>query len=229
METVKPKKCDNSLKAKIVCGHHKQMHLPKYAIDNKLCFRFACVLKDEVDYRVFPRDLFYDLIKSIEELLSIDQVVVEQEEIRKVEIIKESPAPVVKAIRFLWNIFAPMRKHVSRNTFSTILEYKKIEKKVENHHLYVCQYDPFSVIFYRNKKVVAYLDEEFWTLWGGFEPYLESYTLALYTSTNMSNELIQVCSRVIKEHGVDDISMIQASPTPIKTSLCKRLLRPLIG
>lgn len=73
---------------------------------------------------------------------------------------------------------------------------------------------PRSIIFRINESVCCVIDLEFWVNVGGPLPYHDSYTIAVYTSNDISEQLIVICNDVCNALSATICGITEISPLP---------------
>jgi hypothetical protein len=87
------------------------------------------------------------------------------------------------------------------------------------------QEPPESIVFRTGETIMACVQTEFWTQYGGPCPYHDSYTAAIYTGTDVSERLIALGKWVCTDTNAMLSDIIETSPVPTaRTSLIGRLL-----
>ena len=77
---------------------------------------------------------------------------------------------------------------------------------------------PERVLGFRHTKLVAFAETEEWINIGGPAPYSDSYTLSVYTELDRSDDFLQICRRVLSDHGISitDIHVGQKVKIPFR-------------
>jgi len=72
--------------------------------------------------------------------------------------------------------------------------------------------EPFPrVACLREGRIVAIIESEPWARVGGPDPYHDSYTVAVFSASDLSNELLTLTGKVSAEHGVDLAEIIRGN------------------
>ena len=74
---------------------------------------------------------------------------------------------------------------------------------------------PKEVHLMKKGRVFCCVYTEFWIYSGGPTPYHDSYTFSIYTETDFSRHLIEICDNVCNNLNATIVSVYEASNTPI--------------
>lgn len=89
----------------------------------------------------------------------------------------------------------------------------------------VDQEPPKYIVFHKQGTVNCVVAIEEWAYVGGPHPYNDSFTAAIYTGEDMSEQLVEIANEKCREFGVPILEIIQASPVPVtRILIIKRFL-----
>jgi len=74
---------------------------------------------------------------------------------------------------------------------------------------------PLRIWLYSNDEKFGLIETEFWVKCGGPFPYHDSYTLAIYTQKDVSDKIVENCTRVASKWGGKIIDVIEGKKTPL--------------
>jgi hypothetical protein len=81
----------------------------------------------------------------------------------------------------------------------------------------------YRLLFMNDSLVVAVLESEPWAQVGGPLPYHDSYTLSLFTASDLSQELVKAARVFVEQAGVELSEVIQGNSTPVNPGVIDKL------